>query len=89
MTTDAAEKRLEIPRTLTVRELADLLAVTPVQVVKVLMTNGVMAAVTQTIDFDTAAVVAVELGFDPVEAGDVVEEGSAPALPGIFTGTTG
>ena len=85
MTTDAAEKRLEIPRTLTVRELADLLAVTPVQVVKVLMTNGVMAAVTQTIDFDTAAVVAVELGFDPVEEGDVVEEGSVPALPGIFT----
>ncbi|MEP7216705.1 MAG: translation initiation factor IF-2 [Anaerolineaceae bacterium] len=56
---------MEIPPALTVKELADLLAVTPVEVIKRLMTNGVMASMNQSIDFDTAAIVAVELGFDP------------------------
>ncbi len=36
-----------------------------VQVIKILMSNGVMASINQTIDFDTAAVVATELGFEP------------------------
>ena len=76
---------IEIPRTLTVRELADLLAQTPVNVIKALMTNGIMADVTKTIDFDTAAVVAVDLGFDPLEAAaDVVEEAEAPDAANLF-----
>ncbi|HET7738841.1 MAG TPA: translation initiation factor IF-2, partial [Tepidiformaceae bacterium] len=57
-----------IPAALTVKELGDLLGVTSIEVIKRLMTNGVMASVNQSIDFDTAAVVAVELGFDPEEA---------------------
>jgi len=74
-----------IPRTLTVRELADLLAQTPVNVIKALMTNGIMADVNKTIDFDTAAVVAVDLGFDPSEAAaDVVEEATARTAHSIF-----
>ena len=73
MTTSApAADPVQIPRTLTVRELADLLDQTPVTIIKVLMTNGVMADVSKTLDFDTAAVVAVDLGFEP-------EEGAAPA----------
>ena len=76
MTTDAS-KRVEIPRTLTVRELSDLLRDTPVQIIKALMVNGVMADVSKTIDFDTAAVIAVDLGFEPVAGGDVVEDPKA------------
>ncbi len=76
---------VEIPRTLTVRELADLLERTPVNVIKALMTNGIMADVNKTIDFDTAAVVAVDLGFDPVEAAaEVVEEAEAKSASTIF-----
>jgi len=56
-----------IPAALTVKELGDLLRVTPVEVIKRLMTNGVMASINQTIDHDTAAVVAVDLGYDPQE----------------------
>ena len=79
---------IEIPRTLTVRELADLLTETPVNVIKALMTNGIMADVTKTIDFDTAAVVAVDLGFDPLEAAaDVVEEAEADGATNIFAET--
>ena len=47
------------------------------QIIKALMVNGVMADVSKTIDFDTAAVIAVDLGFEPVAAGDVVEEPKA------------
>ena len=70
--TSPATHPVAIPPALTVKELGDLLGVTPVDVIKRLMTNGVMASMNQSIDFDTAAIVAVELGFDPSAA--VVEE---------------
>ena len=86
MTTDTA-REVEIPRTLTVMELAALLDRSPIGVIKALMTNGVMAEITKTIDYDTAAIVAVDLGFEPVEGlADVVEEpGAAAAQQDLFT----
>ena len=83
MTTDAGQ-HIEIPRTLTVKELSDLTGHTPVQVIKALMTNGVMADVTKTIDYDTAAIVAVDFGFEPVEGADVLEEPARPAGLDLF-----
>ena len=84
MTTDTA-REVEIPRTLTVKELAALLDRSPIGVIKALMTNGVMAEVTKTIDYDTAAIVAVELGFDPVEGlADVVAEPAPAAQENLF-----
>lgn len=56
---------VEIPAAVTVKELGDLLSVSAVEIIKRLMTHGVMAAMNQTIDFDTAAIIAVDLGFDP------------------------
>jgi translation initiation factor IF-2 len=58
---------VELPRVLTVKELADKLAVEPVQVMKVLIKNGMMATINQEIDFDTAAIVATELGVEATE----------------------
>ena len=69
-------RSISIPPALTVKELGDLLDVSGVEVIKRLMTNGVMASINQTIDYDTAAVVAVDLGFDPEEA--EVEQVAAP-----------
>ena len=84
MTTDTA-REVEIPRTLTVKELAALLDRSPIGVIKALMTNGVMAEVTKTIDYDTAAIVAVEMGFDPVEGlADVVAEPAPAAQENLF-----
>ena len=74
-----ADPTIQIPRTLTVRELADLLGDTPVTIIKVLMTNGVMADVSKTLDYGTAALVAMERGFDPEEQGDVIAELEAPS----------
>jgi len=67
-TTNAETKTLEIPRVLSVKELGDLMAVSPVEVIKELMKNGVMASINQVIDFDTAAIVATDMGFEAVEA---------------------
>src|SRR3990172_4527823 len=64
----AAPRTLEIPRVLSVKELGDLMAVSPVEVIKELMKNGVMASINQVIDFDTAAIVATDRGFEAVEA---------------------
>jgi translation initiation factor IF-2 len=66
--TQAKARPVSIPPALTVKELGDLLGVSGVEVIKRLMTNGVMAALTQSIDFETAAIVAVDMGFDPEEA---------------------
>jgi translation initiation factor IF-2 len=56
--------KLELPVSITVRDLAQRIGSTPIQVIKVLMSNGVMANINQQVDFDTAAVVASEMGFD-------------------------
>ena len=56
-----------IPASLTVRQLAQLLDVSPIDVIKELMNNGIMAHINQQIDYDTAAIVAAEMGFEPQE----------------------
>ena len=55
---------IEIPETLTVRELADRIEASPIDVIKHLMANGVMANINQQIDFDTAAIVIAEFGYE-------------------------
>ena len=66
-------KTVELPRALSVKDLADLLKVSAVDIIKELMKNGVMASINQVIDFDTAAIVATDFGFEP-------HEGEAPEL---------
>jgi len=53
---------VKIPDEITVGELASRMKKTAAEVIKCLMKNGVMAAMNQTIDFDTAEFVATELG---------------------------
>ncbi|MBQ3492336.1 MAG: translation initiation factor IF-2 [Oscillospiraceae bacterium] len=53
---------VKIPDEITVGELASRMKKTAGEVIKLLMKNGVMAGLNQTIDFDTAEFVAVELG---------------------------
>lgn len=75
-------KSITLPSTLTVRELAQILNASPIQVIKVLMSNGVMANINQQIDFDTAAVVANELGFEAkLNEPEIIEETEAGEIP--------
>ena len=58
---------VELPEGVTVRELAERMQVSPIEVIKVLMSNGVMANINQMVDFDTAAIVAAEFGIEAIE----------------------
>jgi translation initiation factor IF-2 len=70
-------QKLELPSSVTIRDLAQLTKTSPIQIIKVLMANGVMANINQQIDFDTAAVVCSEFGIEAVlitPEEDVVKE---------------
>ena len=79
-----AEGKVQLPPTLSVKELAEYLDVKTVDIIKELMKNGVMANINQQIDFDTAAIVAdtfgvqaVPMAMDSAIAEEVVGEGEA------------
>ena len=55
---------VEFPPALSVRELSDLLKVSPVDVIKRLIRTGIMANINQVIDFKTAAAIATDIGFE-------------------------
>ncbi|MFH0779623.1 MAG: translation initiation factor IF-2 N-terminal domain-containing protein, partial [Parcubacteria group bacterium] len=61
------EKKVEMPAVMTVKDFAALLNMPVTRVMAELMKNGVMASLNQRIDFDTAAIVAAELGFEAVQ----------------------
>ena len=60
--------KVQIPDEIIVSDLAAMLKVTVGEVIKKLMLLGAMATANQTIDFDTAALVAVECGAEPEKA---------------------
>jgi translation initiation factor IF-2 len=74
--------KIELPGSITVRDLAQLIKASPIQVIKILMANGVMANINQQVDFDTAAVVASEMGFEAtLEVPEAVEEKDTGEIP--------
>ncbi|GAB4470076.1 MAG: hypothetical protein Kow00124_05890 [Anaerolineae bacterium] len=88
---EAKEKNVvEIPEFVTVRDLAQLMGVTPIDVIKELMRNGIMASINQQIDFETAAIVATEMGFEPkprtVEPKVVEDTATLPAWRRFYEG---
>ncbi len=56
-------KEVAIPKILTTRELADLLGLPVTTVIGELFKNGVMASINERIDFETASIIAQDLGF--------------------------
>jgi translation initiation factor IF-2 len=84
-TVDPSERgAVELPATITVKELADLLGTSPADIIRELIKSGIFATINQLIDRDTASLVAEELGYEVAEAtavtaGDEDEEGAAPA----------
>lgn len=58
---------IELPDFVTVRELATYIERSPIDVIKELMSNGIMANINQQIDFETAAIVAEEMGYEVVQ----------------------
>ncbi|MFN8378762.1 MAG: translation initiation factor IF-2 [Anaerolineae bacterium] len=65
----AQEKQvILVPDFLTVRELADLISASPIEVMKRLIANGIMASINQQVDYDTAAIVIEDMGYEAQSA---------------------
>jgi len=66
----------EIPENLTVGELAEILDVGATEIIKILMMAGTMATINQRIDYETAEIVADDLGFEveKIEVEDLVSQ---------------
>ena len=64
--------KIELPASIVVRDLAQMIEKSPIDLIKKLMTNGVMATINQSVDYDTAAIVVAEYGFEAVQ--EVSEE---------------
>ncbi len=57
-------KMVQIPPFLKVREFATLLNRPVTEIIKVLIQNGVMATINEEVDYDTAAIIAQDMGFE-------------------------
>jgi translation initiation factor IF-2 len=81
----AEPKVIELPESISVRDLATKMNVSPINVIRELMQNGVMATINQQLDFDTAAIVASAFGWEArpipvvVESQIPEEVGTTPA----------
>jgi translation initiation factor IF-2 len=69
---------VEVASSVAVKDLATALMLSPGEIIKELIRNGIFATVNQTIDFDTASLVAGELGYELKEQG-VAERGQEAA----------
>jgi translation initiation factor IF-2 len=58
---------IELPSSITVKDLADLLGVNPADVIRELIKSGIFANINQGIDRETATLVAEELGYEVAE----------------------
>ena len=65
---------IEIPETITVKDLAADMKKTTAEVIKKLLGYGIMATINQEIDFDTAYLIAQEFGITAIKKETVTEE---------------
>ena len=76
---------IELPSNITVRDLGQALGVSPIEVMKKLISFGIMANINQLVDYETAAIVASEMGFETreqkVEEEETVEVPAAAQKP--------
>jgi translation initiation factor IF-2 len=72
---------VEIPSSIPVKDLAESLGVSHADIIKELIRNGIFATINQAIDFDTASLVAGELGFEAIERGSAERAAAEAAGP--------
>ncbi len=66
----AVPTKIKLPAFIKVRDFAEVLKLPVVQVIKTLIQNGVMATINEEVDFDTASIVAQDLGFEAESGAD-------------------
>ncbi|MFZ3031451.1 MAG: translation initiation factor IF-2 [Candidatus Moraniibacteriota bacterium] len=80
----AAPVKISLPSSVTVKKLAEILDVPVAAVITELMKNGILATINEEIDFDTASIIASDLGFEATPAEEEVLEGHL-TLEGLNT----
>jgi translation initiation factor IF-2 len=73
-TAKAIKRRIKIDEAIVLSELAKRMGVKAGEMIKILMGMGFMATVNQSIDYDTAALVATEFNYEVERAGAAFEE---------------
>jgi translation initiation factor IF-2 len=58
------KKKIKLSTFIKVRDFAELLKLPVTSIIKVLIKNGIMATINEEVDFDTASIVAQDLGFE-------------------------
>lgn len=71
-----APTSVNLPSSVTVKKLAELLHVPVASVITELMKNGILATINEEIDFDTASIIASDLGFETKPALEETLEGN-------------
>ena len=61
---DPTDYAIEIPAAITIHDLADVMGLNPIEVIKEFMRNGFMYTINEVVEHETAALVAESLGFD-------------------------
>lgn len=61
---DTTPKKVSLPSFIKVRDFAELLKLPVTDVIKTLIQNGVMATINEEVDFETASIIAQDLGFE-------------------------
>ncbi len=61
---DTTPKKVSLPSFIKVRDFAELLKLPITDVIKTLIQNGVMATINEEVDFETASIIAQDLGFE-------------------------
>jgi translation initiation factor IF-2 len=63
-TVDQKPKKITLPAFIKVREFSELLNLPVTTVIKTLIKNGIMATINEEVDFETATIIAQDLGFE-------------------------
>jgi len=74
--TEPITESIGLPASVTVKKLAELLSVPVASIITELMKNGILATINEEIDFDTASIIAGELGFETKPALEETLEGN-------------
>jgi translation initiation factor IF-2 len=68
-------KKVKIPSSVTVKKLAEILELSVSQVIQELLKNKILATINEEIDFETASIIAQDLGYTTEEETEEIGEG--------------
>lgn len=74
-TVSQTKKKVSIPSGISVKKLSEILQLPVAAVITELMKNGILATINEEIDYDTASIIATDLGFETQPAEEKIEEG--------------